>query len=60
MEDMLDFNHREKIPTFADGVNDHIDAALVAENARQVPRDYLGGAVWGTCANAVCNTSISM
>ena len=47
MEDLLDFNHSEKTPTFADGVNSHIDTALVAENARQIPRDYLGGSRLG-------------
>jgi len=47
MEDLLDFNHREPIPIFADGVNAYIDAALVAENARQIPRDYLGGSRLG-------------
>jgi len=47
MNDVLDFNQREKTPTFADGVNSHIDAAHMIENARQVPRDYLGGSRLG-------------
>lgn len=37
---MLDFNHR---PTITETVNAAIDAALTAENAARVPRDYLGG-----------------
>ena len=37
---MLDFN---PTPKFADDLNGCIDAALVAENATRVARDYLGG-----------------
>ena len=38
----LDFNHREKEPTFADHVNAAIDAALAAENQSRPQRDYRG------------------
>lgn len=37
---MLDFNHA---PKFADELNAYIDAALVAENATRIAREYLGG-----------------
>lgn len=47
MADVLDFNHREKPPSFCDGVNARIDAALVAENATRPQRDYLGGSRLG-------------
>ncbi len=47
METALDFNHREKSPSFADGVNDLIDDALTEENARRPQRDYLGGSRLG-------------
>jgi len=47
MNDVLDFNHREKPPSFCDGVNTRIDAALVAENATRPQRDYLGGSRLG-------------
>jgi hypothetical protein len=51
---LIDLNHQSGFvygrssPTTATGdtttrVNAHIDAALVAQNRRQVPRDYLGG-----------------
>ena len=40
----LDYNHR---PSFADKVNDAVDAALTAENATRTPRDYLGGSRLG-------------
>ena len=38
---MLDYNRR---PSFADRVNEQIDAVLTAENGKRSPRDYLGGA----------------
>lgn len=47
MTDALDFNHREKPPSFCDAVNARIDAALVAENATRPQRDYLGGSRLG-------------
>ena len=47
MTALLDFNHREKKPTFADGVNVLIDHALVAEQAMRPTRDYLGGSRLG-------------
>jgi hypothetical protein len=47
MTDVLDFNHREKPPSFCDTVNARIDAALVAENATRPQRDYLGGSRLG-------------
>ena len=47
MTEVLDFNHREKPPSFCDGVNTRIDAALVAENATRPQRDYLGGSRLG-------------
>lgn len=47
MEAALDFNHREKPPSFADGVNDLIDVALMDENDRRPQRDYLGGSRLG-------------
>lgn len=47
MTDLLDFNHREKPPSFCDCVNTRIDAALVAENATRPQRDYLGGSRLG-------------
>jgi hypothetical protein len=47
MTDVLDFNHREKPPSFCDAVNTRIDAALVAENATRPQRDYLGGSRLG-------------
>ena len=40
----LDYNHR---PSFADRVNETIDAALIAEHAARMPRDYLGGSRLG-------------
>lgn len=47
---MLDLNHgsgpicpRPPTATTSDAVNAHIDAALVARNRCQTPRDYLGG-----------------
>ncbi|NKO01064.1 hypothetical protein, partial [Weissella cibaria] len=43
MTALLDFNHREKKPDFADTVNALIDAALTAKNAGRPARDYLGG-----------------
>ena len=47
----LDFNHREKPPSFVEGVNERIDAALVADNATRPARDYLGGSRLGdACA----------
>lgn len=47
MTDVLDFNHREKPPSFCDTVNARIDAALVAENVKRPQRDYLGGSRLG-------------
>ena len=47
MTEVLDFNHREKPPSFCDAVNALIDAALVAENATWPQRDYLGGSRLG-------------
>lgn len=47
MTEELDFNHREKPPSFCDTVNARIDAALVAENATRPQRDYLGGSRLG-------------
>lgn len=47
MAALLDFNHREKKPDFADAVNALIDAALTAENAGRPARDYLGGSRLG-------------
>ena len=47
MTEVLDFNHREKPPSFCDAVNARIDAALVAENATRPQRDYLGGSRLG-------------
>ena len=47
MTEVLDFNHREKPPSFCDTVNARIDAALVAENATRPQRDYLGGSRLG-------------
>ena len=48
---MLDYNHR---PSFADRVNETIDAAITAENAARVPRDYLGGSRLGhACERAL-------
>ncbi len=47
MEAVLDFNHREKPPSFADGVNDLIDRALTDDNLRRPQRDYLGGSRLG-------------
>ena len=48
---MLDFNHT---PSFADRVNDAVDAALTAENAAGRPRDYLGGSRLGhACERAL-------
>jgi hypothetical protein len=47
---MIDLNHgagpicpRPPTPPTSDAVNAHIDAALVARNRSQTPRDYLGG-----------------
>lgn len=47
MTEVLDFNHREKPPSFCDAVNARIDAALLAENATRPQRDYLGGSRLG-------------
>ena len=48
---MLDFNHAPKI---TDELNACIDAALVAENATRVPRNYLGGSRVGhACERAL-------
>ncbi len=48
---LLDFNHREKPPSFAEGVNAIIDHALVTENDARPTRDYLGGSRLGdACA----------
>lgn len=47
MAALLDFNHREKKPDFADAVNALIDAALTTENASRPARDYLGGSRLG-------------
>ena len=48
---MLDYNSSQ---TFADQVNAHIDEALVAENQRQTPRQYLGGSRLGVaCERAL-------
>ena len=48
---MLDYNHR---PSFADRVNETIDAAITAENATRAPRDYLGGSRLGhSCERAL-------
>ena len=48
---MLDYNSSQ---TFADQVNAHIDEALVAENQRQIPRQYLGGSRLGVaCERAL-------
>lgn len=48
---MLDYNHR---PSFADRVNAAIDQALIAEQARRAPRDYLGGSRVGhACERAL-------
>lgn len=44
---LLDFNHREKPPGFAEGVNALIDQALVTENDARPTRDYLGGSRLG-------------
>jgi hypothetical protein len=47
----IDFNHREKPPSFADAVNALIDGALTAEDAARQGRDYLGGSRLGdACA----------
>ncbi len=40
----LDYNHR---PSFAERVNEVIDAALTAENATRASREYLGGSRLG-------------
>lgn len=45
--DTLDFNHRPKAPTFAEGLNALIDRALEAENETRPGRDYLGGSRLG-------------
>jgi hypothetical protein len=47
MTEVLDFNHRDKPPSFCDAVNARIDGALVAENATRAHRDYLGGSRLG-------------
>jgi len=47
MTEVLDFNRREKPPSFCDAVNARVDAALVAENATRPQRDYLGGSRLG-------------
>ncbi|ALI55993.1 hypothetical protein [Celeribacter marinus] len=48
---MLDFNHTS---SFAERVNETIDAALTAENAARIPRDYLGGSRLGhACERAL-------
>ena len=47
----LDYNHR---PSFAERVNEVIDAALTAENSTRAPRDYLGGSRLGhACERAL-------
>jgi len=47
MAALLDFNHRERKPDFADAVNALIDTALTVENAGRPARDYLGGSRLG-------------
>lgn len=48
---MLDFNHR---PTFAEQLNDRIDAALLEERRRIPEREYLGASRLGvSCARAL-------
>jgi hypothetical protein len=48
---MLDLNHR---PSFADRVNEAIDAALTTDNGTRPPRDYLGGSRLGhACERAL-------
>ena len=47
MEGPLDFNRREKPPSFADGVNGLIDRALTDECTQRPQRDYLGGSRLG-------------
>ncbi|WP_340583902.1 PD-(D/E)XK nuclease family protein [Brucella pseudintermedia] len=48
---MLDFNHR---PKTGEQITALIDAALVAENAATLPRDYLGGSRLGVaCERAL-------
>ena len=48
---MLDYNHKA---SFAERVNETIDAALIAENASRPPRDYLGGSRLGhACERAL-------
>jgi hypothetical protein len=48
---MLDYNRR---PSFADRVNEQIDAVLTAENGKRAPRDYLGGSRLGhACERAL-------
>jgi hypothetical protein len=48
---MLDLNHR---PSFAERVNQTIDAAITAANTARTPRDYLGGSRLGhACERAL-------
>jgi hypothetical protein len=48
---MLDLNHR---PSFAERVNQTIDAAITAANTARAPRDYLGGSRLGhSCERAL-------
>jgi hypothetical protein len=47
VDDSLDFNHRQKLPTPAEAINSLIDTALVAENGTRARRDYLGGSRLG-------------
>lgn len=48
---MLDFNH---LPTFADQVNAHLDAAIMTARAKQPERDYLGASRLGvSCGRAL-------
>jgi hypothetical protein len=47
----LDFNHT---PSFADRVNEAVDAAITAENVARTTRDYLGGSRLGhACERAL-------
>jgi hypothetical protein len=48
---MLDYNHTR---SFAELLNNEVDAALTSENATRVPRDYLGGSRVGhACERAL-------
>ena len=48
---MLDYNHSA---SFAEGINELIDAGLEAGNAARTPRDYLGGSRLGVpCERAL-------